>query len=216
MKETTLNIVKTLSKYKLYIGIGVGIAIAAGSGTAFFITEKARKTEVAWQSLWKINNDLAMAIQQGKGEKDKNAALSMAADAYRYLKDTMSSTSATPWVVFELGSVYYRMKNYDDAIRTYNDFLYRHSSHPLVPIVKQSLGYAYEEKGLLPEAVKQFEDIAVGGNNFLVAQGNWDAGRCYEKLGQISDAIRSYTRAIELSPNSNWATMAQYRLSVIR
>lgn len=216
MKEATLNVVKTLNKYKVYIGIGVGIAIAAGGGTAFFITEKARKTEVVWQSLWKINNDLAMAVQQVKDEKDRTAALSTAADAYKYLKDTSSSSSAMPWVVFELGNVYYSLKNYDEAIRMYNDFLAKYSSHSLVPIVKQSLGYAYEEKGLFLEAIKQFEDIAVASNNFLVAQGSWDAGRCYEKLGQTSDAIRSYTRTIELSPNSNWATMAQYRLSVIR
>ncbi|MFN3533659.1 MAG: tetratricopeptide repeat protein, partial [Candidatus Brocadia sp.] len=205
MKEATLNVLKTLNKYKVYIGIGVGIAIAAGGGTAFFITEKARKTEEVWQSLWKINNDLAMALQQGKGEKDRTAALSTAADAYKYIKDTTSSSSAMPWVVFELGNVYYSLKNYDDAIRMYNDFLDKYSSHPLVPIVKQSLGYAYEEKGLFHEAIKQFEDIAVASNNFLVAQGSWDAGRCYEKLGQTSDAIRSYTRTIELSPNSNWA-----------
>lgn len=216
MKEATVNILKTLNKYKVYIGIGVGVAIAAGGGTAFFTTEKARKTEVAWQNLWKINNDLAMAVQQGKDEKDKTAALSTAADAYKYMKDTISSSSAAPWVVFELGNIYYRLKNYDDAIRMYNDFLEKYSSHSLAPIVKQSLGYAYEEKGLFQEAVKQFEDIVVAGNNFLVAQGSWDAGRCYEKLGQTTDAIRSYTKALELSPNSNWATMAQYRLSVIR
>lgn len=216
MKEAALNVLKTLNKYKVFIGIGVGVAIAAGGGTAFFVTEKARKTEVVWQSLWKINNDLAMAVQQGKGEKDRTAALSTAADAYKYIRDNMSSSSATPWVLFQLGNVYYSLKNYDEAIRAYNDFLDKYSGHSLVPIVRQSLGYAYEEKGLLQEAVKQFEDISTIGNNFLVAQGSWDAGRCYEKLGQKSDAIRSYAKVAELSPNSNWATMAQYRLSVIR
>lgn len=198
------------------MGIGVGIAIAAGGGTAFFITEKARKSEVVWQNLWKINKDLAMAAQQGKGEKDRTTALNTAADAYKYLRDNTSSSSATPWVLLQMGDAYYNLKNYDEAIRAYSDFLEKHSGHPLVLIVKQSLGYAYEEKGLFPEAVKQYEDITVAGNNFLVAQGNWDAGRCYEKLGQISDAIRSYSKAIELSPNSNWATLAQYRLSAIR
>lgn len=216
MKEATVNILKTLNKYKVYIGIGVGIAIAAGGGTAFFITEKARKTEVAWQNLWRINNDLAMAVKEGKGEKDRTAALSTAADAYKYLKDTMSSSSATPWVLFQMGNIYYNLKNYDEAIRVYHDFLDRHSGHAITSMVKQSLGYAYEEKGLFQDAVKQFEGILVAGNNFLLAQGNWDAGRCYEKLGQTNDAIRSYTKAVELSSNSNWATMAQYRLSVIR
>ncbi|TVM03920.1 MAG: hypothetical protein CV087_02565 [Candidatus Brocadia sp. WS118] len=216
MKEAALNVLKTLNKYKVYIAIGVGIAIAAGAGSAFLVTQKAKKTEVAWQNLWKINNDLATAAQQAKGEKDKTAALNTAVDAYKYMRDNMSSSSATPWVVFQLGNVYYRLKNYDEAIRAYTDFLARHSGHSLTPIVKQSLGYAYEEKGLFQDAVKQFEDISANSHNFLVAQGNWDAGRCYEKLGQTSDAIRSYTKTIELSPNSNWATMAQYRLSVIR
>ncbi|MDN3513623.1 MAG: tetratricopeptide repeat protein [Candidatus Brocadia sp.] len=216
MKEATLNALKTLNRYKVYIGIGVGVAIAAGGGTAFFITEKARKSEVAWQNLWRINNDLAMAVKEGKGEKDRTAALSTAADAYKYLRDTTSSSSATPWMLFQMGNIYYSLKNYEEAIRVYQDFLGRYSSHALALMVEQSLGYAYEEKGLFQDAVKQFEGMLVVGNNFLVAQGNWDAGRCYEKLGQTSDAIRSYTKVVELSPNSNWATMAQYRLSVIR
>ncbi len=216
MKDTTLNVLRTLNKYKVFIAIGVGVAIAAGAGAAFFVTKRAHKNEFAWQNLWRIDSDLAMAVQQGKEEKDRTAAMSTAADAYKYIEDNMSSSSATPWAVFELGNVYYNLKNYDGAIRAYNDFLSRYGEHTLVLMVKQSLGYTYEEKGLFQEAIKQFEDIAVAGNNFLVAQGSLDAGRCYEKLGQTNDAIRAYTKAIELSPNSNWATMAQYRLSVIR
>lgn len=214
MKESILNTLKTLNKYKVFIGIGIGVAIALGAGAVFFITVNAQKTEASWQNLSKINYDLAVAAQ-GKDEKDRNAALITAVDAYKYIKDHMSSSNATPWVLFQLGNVYYSLKNYDEAIRTYNDFLDKYGSHLLAPIVKQSLGYAYEEKGLLQEAVKQFEDISIA-NNFLAAQEGWDAGRCFEKLGQTNDAIRSYTKAIELSPNSNWATMAQYRLSVIR
>lgn len=216
MKETAVNVLKALEKYKIYIITGVIIAIATGGASAFFVSQRAKKNEFAWQNLWKINDDLATAVQQGKGEKDRTAALSTTADAYKYMKDNLPSSSAAPWVVFQLGNVYYRLKNYDEAIRAYQDFLARYGSHPLYILVKQSLGYAYEEKGLFQEAVKQFEDILAYGNNFLVTEGNWDAGRCYEKLGQVSDAIRSYTQTIELSPNSNWATMAQYRLSAIQ
>ncbi|OHB41638.1 MAG: hypothetical protein A3G70_02900 [Planctomycetes bacterium RIFCSPLOWO2_12_FULL_39_13] len=217
MKEATLNALRTLNKYKAVIGIGIGVAIAIGAGVTFFITEKSRKTEMVWQSMWKINSDLAMAAQrQGMDVKDRNAALNTAADAYRYIKDNMSSSSATPWVLFQVGNIYYGLKNYDEAIRTYNEFLSKYSGHSFAPIVKQSLGYAYEEKGLLMEAVKQFNDVSMTNNNLLAAQEGWDAGRCYEKLGQTNEAIRSYTQAVELSPNSNWAVMSQYRLSVIK
>lgn len=216
MKESTINALRIFNTYKVYISIGVGVAIAIGAGATFFVTNKARRVDTTWQNVWRINKDLvATAQQHEKDEKSRNAALATAADAYTYVKNTMSSSSATPWILFQLGNVYYSLKNYDAAIHEYNNFLDRYSDHPLAPIIKQSLGYAYEEKDLFQEAIKQFEDISAG-NGFLVAQENWDAGRCYEKLGQTADAIRSYTKTIELSPNSTWATMAQYRLSVIR
>lgn len=216
MNESTFSIVKTLNKYKIYIGIGIGVAVAAAAGSISFSRLKDKKSHAAWQNLWKINSDLAMALEQpGKEAKDKDVALSTAADAYKYIRDSMSSTSATPWALFQLGSVYYRLKNYDESIRACNDFLARYGSHPLAPMVRQSLGYAYEEKGLFQEAVQQFETVA-GYNNFLAPQVTCDAGRCYEKLNQTNDAIRSYTKAVELSPNSNWATMAQCRLASIR
>lgn len=216
MKESTIHALRILNTYKLYISIGVGVAIAIGAGVTFFVTGNARRVENTWQNVWRINKDLAAAAQQHeKDEKSRNAALATAADAYTYIKNTMSSSSATPWVLFQLGNVYYSLKNYDAAIREYHSFLDKYRNHPLTPIIKQSLGYAYEEKGLFHEAIKEFEDISAK-NDFLAAQENWDAGRCYEKLGQTADAIRSYTKTIELSPNSNWAAMAQYRLSVIR
>ena len=211
-----VNILKVLNKYKVIIGIGIGAAIGIGVGTSFLVTGMARKTETVWQSIWKINNDLATAAQRGKEEKDRNAALATAADAYKYLRENASSSNATPWILFQMGNIYYSLKNYDEAIRAYNDFLNKCGGHLLVPIVKQSLGYAYEEKGLFQEAVRLFEEDASANAGLFAAQKGWDAGRCYEKLGQTNDAIRSYTRAIEFSPNSNWATLSQYRLSAIR
>ena len=215
MKETTLHVLRTLNKYKAIIGIGVGIAVALGAGAVFFVTERTRNTEDVWQHIGKINSDLVVIQQKGKDEKERTTALTTAADAYKYLRDNMPSSSAMPWVLLELGNIYYSLKNYDEAIRTYNDFLHKYGGHHLAPIVKQSLGYAYEEKGRIQEAVKQFEDI-LATNNFLAAEAGWDAGRCYEKLGQTSEAVRSYTKAVQLSPSSIWDTMAQYRLSVIK
>ncbi|MGQ3684532.1 MAG: tetratricopeptide repeat protein [Candidatus Loosdrechtia sp.] len=216
MNESIFNLLRILDKYKIFISIGAGITIAAIAGFFSYRTINERKTEAAWQSLWRVNNDLTTAIERmGKEGKEREAALSTAADAYQYIIDTASSTSAAPWALFQRGIVYYNLKNYDDAIRSYNDFLNKYGSHPIAPLVRQSLGYAYEEKGLLPEAIQQFERVA-GYNNFLAAQARLDSGRCYENLGQTSDAIRSYTKIGELFPASNWAVMAQDRLSVIR
>lgn len=216
MIESTSSMIKMLDKYKVIIGIGVGVAIAIGVGVTFLVSHKSSNDEEAWQRVWKVNSDMVVSVrQQAKDEKNRNAALSTASEAYKYIKDTTSSPGVVPWVLFQLGNIFYSLKNYDDAIREYNAFLDSYSSHPLTPIIRQSLGYAYEEKGLFQEAVKQFEGVSLA-NSFFTAQEGWDAGRCYEKLGQTNDAIRLYTRTVELSPNSNWAAMAQFRLSLIR
>lgn len=216
MNEPTANTIKTLDKYKVIIGIGIGVAIAIGVGVTFLVSHKSRNTDDAWQSVWKVNSDLAVSVRQhAKDEKSRNAALSKAAEAYKSLKETNPSPGVTPWILFQLGNISYSLKNYDDAICEYNAFLDSYSGHPLAPIIRQSLGYAYEEKGLFQEAIKQFEGVSLANNSFTAQEG-WDAGRCYEKIGQTNDAVRLYTRTVELSPNSNWAAMAQYRLSLIR
>jgi len=212
----TTSTLKMLDKYKVIIGIGVGVAIAIGVGVTFLVSNKSRNAEDAWQSVWKVNSDLAVSVRQhAKDEKNRNLALAKAAEAYRSIKNTSPSSGVMPWILFQLGNISYSLKNYDDAIREYNAFLDSYGSHPLAPTIRQSLGYAYEEKGLFLEAVKQFEGVSFA-NSAFTAQEGWDAGRCYEKLGQTNDAIRLYTKTVEFSPNSNWAAMAQYRLSLIR
>ncbi len=213
---TTKNTLKTLDKYKGIIGIGVGVAIAIGVGVTFLVSSKSRSTDEAWQGVSKVNGDLVASVRQhAKDETSRNAALSKAAEAYKSLKATNPSPGVMPWILFQLGNISYSLRNYDDAIREYNAFLDGYSGHPLAPIIRQSLGYAYEEKGLFQEAIKQFEGASTA-NSSLLAQEGWDSGRCYEKTGQTNEAVRLYTRTVELSPNSNWAAMAQYRLSLIR
>ena len=71
MKETTLKVLRTLNKYKVIIVIGIGVAIALSVGAVYFVTANARKTEVVWQSLWKINNDLAASSHKDRTRKGK-------------------------------------------------------------------------------------------------------------------------------------------------
>ena len=51
MKETTLQVLRTLNKYKVIIVIGIGVAIALGAGAVYFVTANARMTEAVWQKL---------------------------------------------------------------------------------------------------------------------------------------------------------------------
>lgn len=210
------DILGVLNKYKFFIGIGIAVAVSIAVGTVTFVKAKSRKDETAWQSMWRINSDLAKSAQAGKTEKDKNEALDNAIESFEYIEEALASSGTMPWLLFQKGNVYYELKKYDEAIRTYNDFLQRYSGHSIAFLVKQSLGYAYEEKGLFEEASNQFNDNLLSNKAFLLAQQGWDAGRCYDKSGQKENAIRNYNKAVEAEPDSIWASLSRYRLSVIK
>ena len=190
------------------------IAVAIGVPVYLYKQKGTEDFDEVWSRIYQINYEVATA-QQGGPEK-QNEAIEGAIREYTFLKDNLSTTGATPWLLLELGNAQYKVKKYDDAILTYKEFIKRFGDHSLAPIIRQSLGCVFEEKEQLQEAVEQFEKIAKDSEAaYLKAQVSLDAGRCYEKLKQINAAMAAYKDIISSFPDSEWARMAQYRLEDI-
>ena len=202
---------KFFSDNKLWIAIGFAVAVAAGVPSYLYRQKGVNDLDEVWSRIYRMNYEVA-AAQQGGPEKKKEA-LEGAISEYTFLKDNLSTTGATPWLLLELGNAQYNVKKYDDAILTYRGFITRFGNHPLTPVIRQSLGYVLEEKKQLKEAVEQFEKIAKDPEAvYLKAQVGLDAGRCYEKMQQLNFAVAAYKDVIDISPESGWAKMAKYRL----
>ena len=205
------NFFKFFDDNKLWIAIGVAVAIAVGVPSYLYQQKGANDLGEVWSRIYRMNYEVATA-QQGGGEK-KREALEGAISEYTFLKDNLSTTGATPWLLSELGNAQYSLKKYDEAILTYREFINRFGTHSLTPVIKQSLGYVLEEKEQLKEAIEQFEEIAKDPEAiYLRAQVRLDTGRCYEKLGQSNLAVSTYKDIINTFPESGCAKMAKYRL----
>ena len=205
---------KILDEYKLKIAIGFAVAIAIGVPVYLYNQKGINDFNEVWSRVYQINYEVAVA--QNEGPQEKTEAIEGAISEYTFLKDNLSTTDATPWLLLELGNAQYKVKKHDEAIITYREFIARFGKHPLAPIIRQSLGYVLEEKGQLKEAVEQFEKIANAPESiYLKAQVKLDAGRCYEKLGQLNSAVAVYKDVIGSFPESNCAKMAEYRLEDI-
>ncbi len=206
------NFFKFFDDNKIWIAIGFAVAVAAGVPSYLYRQKGANDLNEVWSRIYRMNYEVATA-QQGGPEKKKEA-LEGAISEYSFLKDNLSTTGATPWLLLELGNAQYNVKKYDDAVLTYSEFIKRFGTHPLTPIIRQSLGYVLEEKGQLKEAIEQFEKIAKDPEaTYLKAQVRLDTGRCYEKLEQLNSAVATYKEVIDTFPESGWAKMAQYRLT---
>jgi predicted negative regulator of RcsB-dependent stress response len=210
-KERLRIYLKFFTDNKLWIAIGFAVAVAAGVPSYLYRQKGVNDLDEVWSRIYRMNFEVATA-QQGGPEKKKEA-LEGAISEYSFLKKNLSTTGATPWLLLELGNAQYNVKKHDDAMITYREFIKRFGNHPLTPIIRQSLGYVLEEKEQLKEAVEQFEKIAKDPEaTYLKAQVMLDAGRCYEKLGQLNLAVAAYKDIIGAFSESGWAKTAKYRL----
>jgi len=213
-KERFENFVKFFDDNKWWLLIGLAVAVAAGVPSYLYQQKGANDRGEVWSRIYRMNYEMATA-EQG-GPEQKKEALEGAIQEYTFLKNNLSATGATPWLLSELGNAQYNVKKYDDAIITYREFISRYGTHPLAPLIRQSLGYVFEEKEQLKEAIEQFEEIARDPEAiYLKAQMGIDTGRCYEKLGQLKSAVAAYKDIVATYPESGFAKMARYRLEDI-
>ncbi len=210
-RERFNNFIKFFNDNWLWIAIGLAVAVAAGVPSYLYQQKGANDLGEVWSRIYRMNYEMATARQEGP--EKKREAIEGAIKEYTFLKDNLSATGATPWLLSELGNAQYNIKQYDDAIVTYREFINRYATHPLTPVIRQSLGYVFEEKEQLNEAIAQFEEIARDPEaTYLKAQVGLDTGRCYEKLGQTNSAVAAYKDIVATFPESGCATMARYRL----
>jgi len=211
VKARIHNFFKFFDDNWLWIAIGLAVVVAAGVPTYLYQQKGANDLGEVWSRIYRMNYEVAAARQEGP--EKKREAIEGAIKEYTFLKDNLSATGATPWLLSELGNAQYNIKKYDDAILTYREFISRYGSHPLIPVIRQSLGCVLEEKGQLKEAIEQFEEIAKDPEaTYLKAQVGLDTGRCYEKLGQTNSAVAAYKDIVATYPESGCAKMAKYRL----
>ena len=211
VKARIHNFFKFFDDNWLWIAIGLAVVVAAGVPTYLYQQKGANDLGEVWSRIYRMNYEVAAARQEGP--EKKREAIEGAIKEYTFLKDNLSATGATPWLLSELGNAQYNVKKYDDAILTYREFINRYGNHPLTPVIRQSLGYVLEEKEQLKEAIEQFDMIAEDPEAiYLKAQVRLDVGRCYEKLEQLDLAVATYKDVIGTFPESGYAKMAKYRL----
>ncbi len=208
VRETGQRLLKFINENMITVGIIVAFIIAIPSGIWVFNVKKRSASEYTWYRMSQINSELLAAEQPN----DYDKRISETIGAYIDIKTNQTTTDATPWLLLRLGNAQYDNSKFDDAIETYRELIKKYPHHPAVSIVRLSLGYAYEEKGLLQDALQQFKEITGEDNPFIKTQRALGMGRCYEKLGSTDMAKKAYNEVIELSPGSDAARLARYRL----
>ncbi|GEM_PF-387170 len=106
--------------------------------------------------------------------------------------------------MLQLANLYHDVRQFDNAIRYYNEYIER---NPDNPDVRVDLGICYFEAGNPDQAVETVEQVRYDFPEHQLAAFN--LGIIYLNLGEVEPANRNFEEAYEINPNNQTGQRAR-------
>jgi Tfp pilus assembly protein PilF len=184
---------------KVYYLLGIAYH---GKGLADLAIDQFRKSIALKANNPEVHNHLgAIYLEQGRWD-DAIASFRAALSSILYETPAIS--------LYNLGRAYQEKRDYDRALKHYQDAMEKDPDSILVPLIEKSLGTAWLAKGRTEEALSHFKR-SVELVPSLVESHYW-LGICYQKLERTAEAAASFQTAARLTPDSEFGRMAKESL----
>jgi len=185
------------NKKKIYIGVGVLIALVV-VGFLYF-NNKSAKNEEAEVKL----SSVIILYEQGKYPEAVNGDPTTNTTGLANIVNEYGSTESGETAKLYLGNCYFNMKDYDNALKQFDDYGGDND------IVKAScisgMGAVYEAKGDLKKAGEYFEKAANVNKGVVINQENlFYAIRSFTNAGDKENAKRVFAKLKEQYPKSKY------------
>lgn len=113
-----------------------------------------------------------------------------------------------------VGHLYYQKKDFSKAISSYQAALNNGKFSPaLRTLILSNMGYAYEQKGDLPQAAKTLTEITQSQVNLLKEDSLLNLARLYQKMGKKAEAKTTYQTFLKSYPQSAYGPMVKDHLA---
>src|SRR5947209_2329800 len=147
-------------------------------------------------------------------QQDDRAAADLLYEATQQASEP-SQTGAPP-AAYLLGNALSERKDWDGAIKAYQDFLARHGANRLlVPLVYQRMAYVQLAQGKLDEAEKTLTAIAQMASAPNKDHALYELGKINELLNRPEGALAYYQQIVKDHPSSPFATEASVRIKTL-
>lgn len=185
------------NKKKVMIG---GIAILAIAVLIFFYyNNKSKKNDEAEAKLSAVIN----LYDQEKYPEAINGDPAAGITGLRQIVDEYGSTNSGETAKLYLGNAYYNLKDYDNALKTFDD--YSGSRDVIKAACLSGVGAVYEAKNDLKKAAEYYEKAANVNKEVVTNQENiYYSIKAYSTAGDKDNAKRMYQKLREEYPKSKY------------
>ena len=196
---------------------GVAMAVIAAAAVGGFFWMRQQDDRAAADLLHEATRSVTeRSFMGGPSSARKPEELKKAVEIFQKILTDFPRSSVAPQAGYLLGNARSDLKDWDGAIKTYQDFLARHGTHrALVPLVYQRLAYAQLAQGKIEEAEKTLIAVAKIPGAPNKDQALFELGRIDEILKRPEGALAHYQEIMKDHPSSPFAAEASVRIKTL-
>jgi tetratricopeptide (TPR) repeat protein len=147
-------------------------------------------------------------FQKGLELEETGAPVEHAVDAY---KKVLELNPGAAGALVNLGTIYYRLRKFDDAEKYYLDAI---KADPDYPLAQFNLGNLYDEQGRLPEAFGFYRRALTLNPQY--ADAHFNLALLCERTGDPLKAVHHWKAYLKLDGSGQWADIARRQLERLR
>jgi tetratricopeptide (TPR) repeat protein len=196
---------------------GVAAAVLVGAAVGGFLWMRQKDDYAAADLFYEATQRASEPSRAGAPPAPRRPEdMQKAIETFRKILTDFPNSSVAPQAAYLLGNALSERKDWDGAIKTYQDFLARYgATRPLVPLIYQRMAYAQLAQGKLDEAEKTFNAIVQMPSAPNKDHALYELGKINELLNRPEGALASYQQIVKDHPSSPFATEASVRIKTL-
>ncbi len=147
-------------------------------------------------------------FQRGLELEETGAPVELAMEAYQKVIELNPSAAGA---LVNLGTIYYRQRNFGEAESFYGKAIEVDSAYPLAQF---NLGNLYDEQGRLPEALEHYRRALALNPGY--ADAHFNLALLCERTGDSLRAVHHWRSYLKLDNTGQWAEIARRQLDRLR
>lgn len=203
------NMLEFVKKYQTQIMASIGAVVAVAiviTGVVYYKNQSENRAAMM----------LGKAISKYNAIKKDESSFIAYEDVkkdFKNITDKYGSTGAGKAALMQYADVCYLTKNYDEAIKIYNQALDALGKTEFRTMILSGLAYSYEGKEDYAQAAKYFEMIVSGDTAVAKDQALFNLGRMYGKLGKPEQEKEAFGRLVTEFPDSMYFNLASEKIA---